>query len=73
MKVGDLIIRRILNVPDWKAKVAIEQRERLGHGVILSKQVAGNPLHPCVTVFYPKTGEIWDVAEGLMEVISAGR
>tara|TARA_B100000424_G_scaffold266164_1_gene256896 strand:- start:500 stop:724 length:225 start_codon:yes stop_codon:yes gene_type:complete len=70
MKVGDLVMRRVFNVPDWKRESAIEQRERLGVGIVLSKQMAGTPKHPCVTVFYPKTSQAWDIAEGLLEVVS---
>ena len=74
MKTGDLVIRKVRDLPDWKLKPAIIQRERLGYGVILTKQMAGsNPLHPCISVYYPKSGEIWDIAESLMEVISASR
>lgn len=71
MKVGDLIIRKVRGVPDWKIGAAINQRDLLGHGVVLTKQLAGNPEHDTVTVYYPKVGKIYDIAEGLMEVISA--
>ena len=71
MKVGDLV-RRKINVGCWKA--AREQRDRLGNGIILSKQLGGrNPVHPCITVFYPKTGETWDIGEARMEVVSESR
>ena len=70
MQVGDLVMRRVFNVPDWKRESAVEQRERLGVGIVLSKQMAGTPKHPCVTVFYPKTNQAWDIAEGLLEVVS---
>jgi hypothetical protein len=71
VKVGDLVIRKV-NVGGWKE--AREQRQRLGHGLILSKQMAGrNPVHACITVYYPKTGQIYDIAETHMEVISEGR
>ena len=70
MQVGDLVMRRVFNVPDWKRESAVEQRERLGVGIVLSKQMAGTPRHPCVTVFYPKTSQAWDIAEGLLEVVS---
>ena len=53
MQVGDLVMRRVFNIPDWKRESAVEQRERLGVGIVLSKQMAGTPKHPCVTVFYP--------------------
>ena len=69
MKVGDLVIRK--SAPEgWKNQVAAEQRKKLGPGIILTKQMAGLPAHPCITVLYPKTGEVWDIAESLMEVIS---
>ena len=74
MKPGDLVIRNISHIgPGWKNQVAQEQRERLGFGIVLTKQLAGTPLHPCITVFYPKTGQTFDIAENLMEVISESR
>ena len=72
MQIGDLVIRK--SAPEgWKNQPAMEQRKRLGHGIILAKQMSGNPSHPCITVFYPKTGEIWDIAESLMEILAKGR
>ena len=73
MKVGDLVIRKIPNKDEdfylWNESK--RQRHELGHGIVLSKQMDGsNPVHPCITVLYPKTGKIYDVAERLMEVIS---
>ena len=69
MKVGDLVMRQLEGLPYWKYKVAVEQFERLGHGIVLSKGMAGNPEHPCITVYHPKTGQINDIAESLMKVI----
>lgn len=77
MKVGDLVIRDVTNnqnLFETERRAAMRQREELGHGVILSKQMAGkNPVHPCITVYYPKTGQIYDIAESLMEVIFESR
>jgi len=73
MKPGDLVIRKVRNEPDFRLAAAVEQRSRLGHGFILSRQMSGKPAHPCITVFYPKTGQIYDIAESLMEVISESR
>jgi hypothetical protein len=74
VKVGDLVIRKICDEPEWKAHASINQRERVGHGLILTKQPGGsNPVHPCITVYYPMTGKMYDIAESLMEVISEGR
>ena len=72
MKVGDLVKRRLYSesISGVQARVAREQYERLGHGIVLSKQMAGTPAHPCVSVYYPKDGLIYDIAEVHMEVIS---
>tara|TARA_B100000900_G_C20479856_1_gene674981 strand:- start:541 stop:762 length:222 start_codon:yes stop_codon:yes gene_type:complete len=73
MKVGDLVIRTIPPRGTARLATAIEQKERLGMGLVLSKYAAGTPAHPCVSVYYPKVGKIYDIAESLMEVISASR
>lgn len=77
MKVGDLVIRKIDDyggAMDRAIVAAKRQREELGQGIILSKQMDGlNPVHPCITVLYPKVGKTWDIAESLMKVISASR
>jgi len=70
VKPGDLVIRKVKGLPDWKLRPAVEQLERLGHGLVLSSQMSGRPSHRCVSVYYPKVGEIYDIAESLMEVIS---
>ena len=74
MKVGDLVIRKINKNWSLSDKVAYEQRAELGYGIILSKQPGGShPIHPCITVLYPKTGQVYDIAESLMEVTSEDR
>ena len=76
MKVGDLVIRKIDNIDVGhitSIEAAMDQRRRLGHGVVLSRQMGGLPSHPCVSVFYPRVGKVYDIAESLMEVISEAR
>ena len=73
MKVGDLVIRKVRDVPEWKRQSAINQRDLLGYGIVLTKQLSGRPHHPCITVYYPKTEQMYDIAENLMEVISESR
>jgi len=74
MKVGDLVIRKIPNRRDAgnpSHAAAVNQRNDLGSGLVLSTQTGGrNPSHPCLTVYYPKVGKTYDIAESLMEVIS---
>ena len=72
MKVGDLVVRKIVSTPrNFSRKAAQKQRDELGHGIILSKRMSGsNPVHPCITVLYPKVGKTYEIAESLMEVIS---
>lgn len=73
MKIGDLVIRRIPERGSARLATAIDQKERLGMGLVLSKQMAGSPSHSCVSVYYPKVGKIYDIAESLMEVINEER
>ena len=76
MKVGDLVIRKIVSEDGGilRSLAAKKQRADLGHGIILSKQMGGsNPVHPCITVIYPNVGRVYDIAESLMEVISERR
>jgi len=66
MKVGDLVIRK-----KGKDMSTIIMRQKFHLGIILSKQPGGrNPVHPCVTVYYPSIGKIWNIAESLVEVVS---
>ena len=73
MQVGDLVIRKVQGLPDYLLKPAVEQRQLLGHGIVLSRQMAGRPSHPCLSVYYPKAGEIYEIAESLMEVIGKAK
>ena len=73
MKAGDLVIRRIPERGSARLATAIDQKERLGMGLVLSKQMAGRPEHACVSVYYPKVGKIYDIAVSLMEVINESR
>jgi len=66
MKVGDLVIRK-----KGKDMSSMIMRQKMGLGIILSKQPGGsNPVHPCITVLYPKVGKSYDIAESLVEVVS---
>ena len=74
MKVGDLVIRKVPERGTGRRAPALQQRREMDHGLILTKQPGGsNPVHPCITVYYPMTGKTYDIAESLMEVISEGR
>lgn len=73
MKVGDLVTRKVNGVDHCRAVAAIQQREMLGIGIVLAKQMAGSPAHPCVTVFYPKVRRKYDIAESLLVVLSESR
>ena len=70
MQVGDLVIRKINSAIHWRQASAVQQREMLGMGIVMTKQMAGSPAHPCVTVFYPKVNKKYSIAEALLEVVS---
>ena len=73
MKVGDMVIRKLGGEEIWQRQAARQQRQELGTGIVLSRQMSGKPEHPCLTVYYSKAGRSWDIAESLMEVVSEGR
>ena len=73
INIGSLVIRNIKCDCEIKKRDAIRQRQRLGFGVVLTRQMSGTPLHPCLTVYYPKVGKIYDIGESLMEVLGAKR
>jgi|TARA_R110002060_G_scaffold63499_1_gene72771 hypothetical protein len=82
MKVGDIVTRKISTHILDKAKQWSQFSPSryntteifLGEGIILSKQMAGsNPVHPCITVWYPSAEKTYDIAESLMELVDEGR
>lgn len=74
MKVGDLVIRKLFyRHTKRRPPEELKLRQRHGPGIILTKQLAGSPSHPCITVYYPKSGKIYDIAESLVEVVSEAR
>jgi hypothetical protein len=59
VKVGDLVKRKKTN--GWKVIC----------GIVVSLQMGGsNPVHECASVLYPETGQQYDIAVSLLEVIS---
>lgn len=68
MKVGDMVMRKLDGLPSWQLQSALESHSIHGQGMILSKQMSGDPKHPCVTVFYPKTNKTYEIAESLVVV-----
>jgi len=67
VRVGDMVQRNDLNAENLTPGVL---PDALSIGIILSLQPGGsNPVHPCATVFYPKSCNTWDIAESLIEVV----
>lgn len=63
LKVGDLVSRRI------KSSIDKDLADKTGHlGLVVSKQMSGNPTHPCVDVWWMKSGKTYSIAERLLEV-----
>lgn len=69
MKPGDLVKRYIPSARGYRQREAWAQWDQLGYGLVLSNHVAGDPPHPCVTVYYPKARKIAQIAESLMIVV----
>lgn len=67
MKIGDLVIRKPKGTCDHSTKAAKQQRQKLGIGIVVATKMAGNPVHKCLSVYYGKVGQTWDIAASLME------
>ena len=66
LKVGDLVCRRIRTPMD------VELSESTGKlGIVVSRKMSGMPLHPCVEVWYMKSGKVYSIGESLVEVCHA--
>ena len=64
LKIGDLVSRRI------KRPIDKEMADETGHiGLVISKKMSGNPLHPCVDVWWMKSGRTYAIGESLVEVL----
>ena len=69
MEIGDLVIRKVPEPGSGRRASALRQRRELGHGLVLSRRISGNPGHWCVSVYYPKVEKTYEIAESLMEKI----
>ena len=69
MNVGDMVIRKVCKRGEGRRAHDLQLRRKYGHGIVVSKQMAGTPAHPCITVWYPRVNKRYDIAESLMEVI----
>ena len=64
VQIGDLVSRRI-NRPMDKTLA-----DSTGHlGLVVSRQMSGDPPHACVNVWWMKSGKTYSIAERLLEVI----
>ena len=71
MNIGDLVQRKICPADGGilKSEAAIHSRKVMGMGIVMSKQISGDPPHPCVNVLYPRIGKSYMIAESLLEVV----
>ena len=65
MRVGDLVTRKIKGPID---KQLVDKTGKIG--IIIEKNIKGDPAHACVNVFYGKSGKIYSIAERLIEVVN---
>ena len=68
MNVGDLVTRKDSN------PITCSITKKNGwYGLIVAKYIAGTPPHECVRVWWPKSGKVYSIGTGLIEVINASR
>ena len=64
VKIGDIVMRVI------KSSIDRDLVEEYGkYGLVIHRQMIGNPIHPCVTVSWPKQSQPRSIAESYLEVV----
>ena len=63
LKIGDLVSRTI------KSPIDKNLADKTGYlGLVVSRRMAGNPLHPTVDVWWMKSGRTYSNGESLVEI-----
>ena len=64
IRVGDLVKRRI------RGPIDNDLVEEYGeYGIVVSRQMVGNPIHPCVSVSWSKIPRPCSISESYLEVV----
>ena len=63
-KVGDVVKRVIRSGIDMDLVEAYGE-----YGLVIHRQMIGNPIHPCVTVAWSKQSQPRSIAESRLEVV----
>ena len=64
IKIGD-IVKRVI-----RSGIDSELVEEYGeYGLVIHRQMIGNPIHPCITVAWPKQVRPRSIAESYVEVV----
>ena len=63
LNIGDLVTRII------KRPIDLQLSQKTGKlGLVVSRKMAGDPLHPTVQVWWMKSEKIYSIGEDLVEV-----
>ena len=68
MKVGDLIKRKKSMLPHF-----IDEEENGVVGIVVALSYGGNPVHPTASILYSRSGNQYEIARSLLEVVSEAR
>ena len=68
MKVGDLIQRK-----DPLAPYFHDKRENGTLGFVVALGHGGNPVRPVASILYPLSGNRYEIARSLLEVVNESR
>lgn len=64
IRVGDLVKRRIRGPIDEDLV-----KEYGEYGIVVSRQMIGNPIHPCISVSWSKISRPSSISESYVEVV----
>lgn len=65
MKIGDLVKRR-----DEKGLSGDLSKKNGKYGLVISKEIAGNPPHDCARVWWPRSGKVYSIGTYWIEVVN---
>ena len=68
MKVGDLIKRK-----DPLAPYFHDERKNGAFGLVVALGHGGNPIRPIASILYPLSGNQYEIARSLLEVVNESR
>jgi len=64
IKIGDMVVRKIQRPMDQKIEDEVGK-----YGIVVGREMVGDPIHPCAIVSWSKSLRPTSIAESYVEVV----